>query len=373
MKKNFKMFVLGLLTGVVLVSAPVMANDLWEKIDVVRNKIAVMVNGQKLDADNFLYNDTTYVPIRAVAESLGVNVEYKDGVAYIGTSFGAVFGGDEIKLTNTLSATTEEMDDYLRCYRNFDETKGFTEAQLKEFVTGYLARDKALFKLAKDNGVVIDAEFEQYFEDSLAYMDANYGGREGTIKALEEIGYTYNMYKRYRETEYLYEKLLSLPALAPGEAEIKSFYDTNKEIFAYDGVQAKHILISTKDKNGNDITDEAELKKIKDKANAVHKTALSGADFDELIKKWGEDPGMASNPDGYVFTYGEMVEEFEKTAFALKDGAISAPVKTQYGWHIIKKIKTIDSVPLDEKVKKEISRVLTSETINTKIGEILSK
>ena len=84
MKKNFKMFVLGLLTGVVLVSAPVMANDLWEKIDVVRNKIAVMVNGQKLDADNFLYNDTTYVPIRAVAESLGVNVEYKDGVAYIG-------------------------------------------------------------------------------------------------------------------------------------------------------------------------------------------------------------------------------------------------------------------------------------------------
>ena len=373
MKKNFKMFVLGLLAGVVLVSAPAMANDIWDKIDVVRNKIAVIVNGQKLDADNFLFNDTTYVPIRAVAESLGVNVEYKDGVAYIGASFGASFGGEEVKLTNTLTATTGEVDDYIKCYRNFDETKGFSQEQLKEYVLGAIARDKALFVLAKQNGIVVDAEFEKDFENSLSYMDSNYGGREGTVKALEEIGYTYNMYKRYRETEYLYAKLLSLPAFAPGEAEIKSFYDANKEVFAYDGVQAKHILISTKDKNGNDITDEAELKKIKDKANAVHATALSGADFDELIKKWGEDPGMASNPDGYVFTYGEMVEEFEKTAFALKDGEISAPVKTQYGWHIIKKIKTVDAVPLDGKLKQEISRMLTAENISKKIGEILSK
>ena len=55
-----------------------MANGIWEKIDVVRNDVQVVVNGVGVTADNFLYNDTTYLPLRAVGEALDLNVQYDE-------------------------------------------------------------------------------------------------------------------------------------------------------------------------------------------------------------------------------------------------------------------------------------------------------
>ena len=119
------------------------------------------------------------------------------------------------------------------------------------------------------------------------------------------------------------------------DTEIKKYLDENY-------VQAQHILISTE---GLDDDQKAEKLQL---AKDVLKKAKNGGDFEALVKEYGEDPGMEANPEGYLFTKGEMVAEFEKAAFDLKTGAISGVVETAYGYHIIKRVK---SVYTDEIIK----------------------
>ena len=82
---------------------------------------------------------------------------------------------------------------------------------------------------------------------------------------------------------------------------------------------------------------------------------------------------METNPNGYVFTYGEMVEEFEEAAFALEVGEISEPVKTSHGYHIIKKLPLDEEYFLDRRNGEylDIIYVLGSEEGNKAIMEHL--
>ena len=75
MKKIVFGIIIGLSLGLSLSSV---ASGVWEKIDVLRNDIQVVVNGVPVESDNFLYNDTTYLPLRAVGEAIGVDVLYNE-------------------------------------------------------------------------------------------------------------------------------------------------------------------------------------------------------------------------------------------------------------------------------------------------------
>ena len=81
MKGNIKSFICGMLVMGVISSAAVFAVDVWQTINVLPNTIKVVVDGQEVQADNFLYNDTTYLPIRAVSEALKMNVEYDNSTS----------------------------------------------------------------------------------------------------------------------------------------------------------------------------------------------------------------------------------------------------------------------------------------------------
>lgn len=76
MKNTVKSFICGMLVMGVISSVAVGATDIWQTISVLPNTIKVVVNGKEVQADNFLYNDTTYLPIRAVSEAIGQNVQY---------------------------------------------------------------------------------------------------------------------------------------------------------------------------------------------------------------------------------------------------------------------------------------------------------
>lgn len=96
-------------------------------------------------------------------------------------------------------------------------------------------------------------------------------------------------------------------------------------------VHTQHILLMTVSKT------DAEIEEIKKKAEDVLKQAKKGSKFDELAKKYSEDPGSKDKGGdlGWI-VQGQTVPEFEKTAFSQPVGTISDLVKTQYGFHIIK-------------------------------------
>lgn len=100
--------------------------------------------------------------------------------------------------------------------------------------------------------------------------------------------------------------------------------------------------------------DEAAKAEVMNKMNAIYDKVVAGADFNELAKAESEDPGSASKGGMLrAFGSGEMVPEFEKTAFGLADGEISRPFETVYGVHIIKKYSS-QPVGSFEEVKKDI-------------------
>ena len=121
----------------------------------------------------------------------------------------------------------------------------------------------------------------------------------------------------------------------------KVYEDAAKQITGEPEVHARHILVETED----------EAKKVADELK-------KGADFAELAKKTSKDPGAADGGDLGFFTKDQMVPEFSAVAFALEPGKISDPVKSQFGWHVIKvEEKRNRKAPDFEQVKPQIETV----------------
>jgi peptidyl-prolyl cis-trans isomerase D len=115
---------------------------------------------------------------------------------------------------------------------------------------------------------------------------------------------------------------------------------------------------------------DAEIEEIRQKAEDVLKQARKGAKFDELAKKYSEDPGSKDKGgDLGWLTQGQTVPEFEKTAFSLDKGKISDLVKTQYGFHII---KVLDKETAHTKPFEEVKESIKSRLLLTKVDKLAS-
>lgn len=86
MKKELKGFVCGVVASTVLIAGAGFAAGQWKTIDVLEDDIAVVVDGKRISESNFVYNDKTYLPLRAVAEAVNKPVSYDEttNTAYIG-------------------------------------------------------------------------------------------------------------------------------------------------------------------------------------------------------------------------------------------------------------------------------------------------
>ena len=125
-------------------------------------------------------------------------------------------------------------------------------------------------------------------------------------------------------------------------------------------VKARHILIA-----GDDAKSLEKIKAIKAKVNTKN--------FAEIAKKETEDPtGKENGGDLGWFSAGRMVPEFEKVAFGMKEGQISEPVKTQFGYHIImvegKKAADVQSL---ESVKTELAQIALQKTKAQDLDKLL--
>ncbi|WP_171303990.1 peptidylprolyl isomerase [Clostridium cochlearium] len=130
------------------------------------------------------------------------------------------------------------------------------------------------------------------------------------------------------------------------EDEIKEFYNNKKNMFIEEErVSAKHILVDSK-KEAEDI-----INKIND-----------GLSFEEAAKEYSNCPSKGAGGDLGTFARGRMVKEFEEAVFEMEEGSISNPVKTQFGYHIIKLEKRYDkNIKKYDEVKSLIEKQLHEE------------
>ncbi len=117
-------------------------------------------------------------------------------------------------------------------------------------------------------------------------------------------------------------------AAVTDDAMKKVYEDATKQVSGEQEVHARHILVPTEEE-----------------AKAIVEELKKGADFAELAKKKSKDPGAADGGDLGFFTKDQMVPEFSAAAFALEPGKISDPVKSQFGWHVIKVEEKRDRKP----------------------------
>lgn len=129
--------------------------------------------------------------------------------------------------------------------------------------------------------------------------------------------------------------------------DLQKLYTSNKK--DYEQVKARHILIAFKGspaaQQGKPALTEEQAKA---KAEEIKKQLQAGASFDDLAKKESDDVGSGSQGGALgAFGRGQMVPEFEAAAFNAKPGDIVGPVRTQFGFHIIK-VESHDATPFDQ-------------------------
>ena len=141
------------------------------------------------------------------------------------------------------------------------------------------------------------------------------------------------------------------------EAAIKDAYDAAvEESKDEEEVKARHILVE----------DEATAKDIKAKLE-------KGESFDELAKEYSTDPGSkARGGDLGWFSDGQMVPAFSEAAFKLKKDEVSEPVKSQFGWHVIKvEDRRSKQVPTLSQMRPKLKAQLQEDALNAYVKELL--
>jgi peptidyl-prolyl cis-trans isomerase D len=139
------------------------------------------------------------------------------------------------------------------------------------------------------------------------------------------------------------------------ESDIKSYYNEHSQKYSQKAkVKASHILI-----NVDENAPEAEVQKAKADILDIRNKIVNGSSFEEMAKKYSDGPSGENGGNLGEFQKGDMVEPFSEVAFATEAGSVSEPVRTQFGWHIIKvDEKTEDSVEKFQDVKDEIKNNL---------------
>jgi foldase protein PrsA len=206
----------------------------------------------------------------------------------------------------------------------------------------------------KKDLTVKDSEIKKELEN----IKGQYDSEEAFNEALASSGSDLDSVKENIKTYLLTEKLLK-DRVKITDDQIKEYFEANKDTFAQkEQVEASHILVD----------DEKTAQEVKKKLD-------DGEDFAELAKEYSTDTSNADSGGelGY-FGKGEMVTEFDDKAFSMKKGEISEPVKTEFGYHIIKvtgKKEAKEAVLADH--KDEIKDILFDQALQTEYGTWLSE
>ena len=177
-------------------------------------------------------------------------------------------------------------------------------------LTKNLGQNAAYFQGAEGRKKLVD----ELIMHELMYTDAV----EKNLDNDEEFVEVMNNMKKSMLQQYNLRKMFN--EITISDEELKGYYEKHKEDFVTDEmVKASHILVDSEEK-----------------ANEILKSINDGLSFEDAAQEFSSCPSKQSGGSLGQFGRGQMVPEFEEAVFSMQVGDVSEPVKTQFGYHIIK-------------------------------------
>lgn len=214
-----------------------------------------------------------------------------------------------------------------------------------ESVLDQLITEELILQAAESAGVSVP---DSVIEQKMAQIRAQFSTEADYQEALKQSGLSDRSLRRQLLLNELVTRLLT-PQVNVTDEDVKAYFDEHQaELGQPEQVRARHILVKTKEE-----------------AEKIRAQLEEGADFAELARKYSLDESSAADGGELGFlTADQLVPEFSEAAFALEVGAISQPVQTQYGYHIIQVEEKKPAVPAKlEEVSRTIVETLTKDRI----------
>jgi peptidyl-prolyl cis-trans isomerase D len=323
----------------------VSVQDVRQQLNQIEQRNPNMRPLESLYAQQILKQLVFQKELEYEAKRLGITVsdqEQADRVRqYVPTAFnGGAFVGRE-------RYAAEVQARYQMTVQVFEELvrQGLLEEKFRKLVTDGISvgpaelQDEFRYKNEKvklDYALIKPEDLEAKISLDEAEIRAAYEKNKSKYQVPERrvVRYALVDVNRIRQSVQISEDMLKQQYMA----NIQQYQVPNR-------VHVQHILFMTVGKT------DAEVEEIKKRAEDVLKQVKKGGKFEDLAKKYSEDPGSKDKGgDLSWITQGQTVPEFEKTAFSLAPGQVSDLVKTQYGFHIIKVLEkeTAHTKPFEE-------------------------
>lgn len=240
-------------------------------------------------------------------------------------------------------------------------------ARIEQNILKRLVEQELINQAVKEAGVVVPAEdlakgFEEYkqrFQSEEQFENYLKHGRV-TKESIEQ------RIQERRSLELLLEKKGEMTV---SDAEAQDFYTKNERFYTEKaGIRASHVLIKLPE-NATPDDDAKAMEKVK----LAQERLKKGEDFEKIATEMSEGPAANKGGDLGFFSQGRMVKEFEDVAFKMKVGEVSEPVKTRFGYHIIKLTDRREDrkKPFDE-VKEQIVKSLQNKKFFTERRKLLA-
>lgn len=260
----------------------------------------------------------------------------------------AVVDGEEITKAEFDALINRAKSSYEQNKREFPKVGTPEYKTLQNQAVQYLVQQEKYRQKAEE----LDVEVEKKeVDDRLTQIKQQYfGGDDAKFQEnLKQQGLTEQQVRREIENQLISEKIYEkvTEGVKVTDEEITKYYESHKSDYKVaESRDVRHILVAKKPL-----------------ADDLYRQLQNGGNFAALAKKHSTDPGSKENGGKLTVRRGETVAEFDKTAFALKKGELSQPVKTQYGFHLIEAltdIKPASQTPLKD-VKEQIRQQLLQE------------
>lgn len=260
-----------------------------------------------------------FIIILAVGSML--HADEVDGIAAI--------VGDQIILKSEIETNYEELK----------ASAALGENITREDILILLIEEKLIIEKAeRDDITASEGEIQMQLERVMKNIISQFPTYQDFLKVLQNEGLTVDGLKeRYRSQiakQVVRDKLLQQAVFSKidvSEYEKRNYYETNLDSFPDRPKMVKIAEIAIKPAMGSESLDQA-LREIEDIQDELNK----GADFETLAQTYSDCPSAAQGGDLGYFSRGQMVPEFEETAFELEIGEVSEPVLTEFGYHLIR-------------------------------------